>query len=364
MKMPVRILLLLLCAALIVCMPFFLSSPTLLYEAEMEFYDEEEDEEEDDSSLDFGRLFFSSAVAEEEPETGQFTTDDIEIEDLTRLSIPDAWALPLDFGVPPLPDPDRFTEDGYEDKSIRVRHEVRETEKYNIHIAYVEVASATQLRTATAYGRWDRAMYMDTMAESCNAVIAMNGDLFIELPEKKKFEYRMTQIVAKKRNKPNKLKDTLIIDKNGDFHLFLLSDGLVEYRDTHGDEIVNAFMFGPALVVDGELREPAEDYAYHPKGHEPRSAIGQTGPLNYVMVVIEARVKDEGITHMQLAELMLELGCVQAYNLDGGNTAEMIIPGPDPAHPLLHVKGRPDADFRTQSDIIYFATAVPEEDRD
>ena len=363
MKTPVRILIAVLCAAVIVSMPFILSAPFLLTEAQIDLFSEPEDEED----LDFGRILFPHAFSEEAEEQ-EFVMEEEDVDDPLQagsgngLKIPDTWELPLDFSIPPAPDPDRFTEDGYEDQSIRVRYEVRTAEKYKIHIAYVDIASPTQLRTATAYNSWNRAMYLETMAKSCNAVIAMNGDLFIEHPEKKKFEYRMTQVVEGKRNKRNKLKDTLIIDKNGDFRIFLMSDGLEDFRDNHGDEIVNAFMFGPALVKDGVLREPVPDYPYNPNGHDPRSAIGQTGPLSYVMVIVTSR--ESGMTITELSELMLELGCIQAYNLDGGNTAEMIMIGRDPAIPALHIQGRPEANYRTQSDIIYFATAVPEDERE
>ena len=62
---------------------------------------------------------------------------------------------------------------------------------------------------------------------------------------------------------------------------------------------------------------------------------------------------------------MKGLDCIQAYNLDGGNTAEMILMGPDPEYPLIHVRGDQAAgDYRRHSDIIYFATAVPESERE
>ena len=62
---------------------------------------------------------------------------------------------------------------------------------------------------------------------------------------------------------------------------------------------------------------------------------------------------------------MMELGCVQAYNLDGGNTAQLYMQGPDPDLPKFDFKGDQNGtdNFRPQSDIIYFATAVPLEER-
>lgn len=76
MKTPLRILVAVLCAALIVCMPFILSSPSLLNDAQEAYLEDREDEEEGEE-LDFGRLFFSGAIAEEE-----FSMEDEDVEDL------------------------------------------------------------------------------------------------------------------------------------------------------------------------------------------------------------------------------------------------------------------------------------------
>ena len=54
----------------------------------------------------------------------------------------------------------------------------------------------------------------------------------------------------------------------------------------------------------------------------------------------------------KLAEFMYGLGCVQAFNLDGGNSAEMVFG-------QKTIKGMPDGDERTLSDIIYFASIQP-----
>ena len=189
------------------------------------------------------------------------------------------------------------------------------------------------------------------MAKNYNAVIALNGDNYIDNPKKTTFEYRMTKKI---RSKSNKQKDILIIDDQGDFHLFIQSKGLKEFPNQlkkEGRTLVNAFTFGPALVKDGELLDLDQHYGYNPGGREPRAAIGQTGPLSYVLVIVQAQDRDgkTGMSQGKLAELMFNLGCVQAFNLDGGNSAEMVFG-------QQSIKGMPGGDERTLSDIIYFAT--------
>ena len=107
-------------------------------------------------------------------------------------------------------------------------------------------------------------------------------------------------------------------------------------------------------AIGGKLLELDEDYGYNPNGREPRTAIGQMGPLSYVMVLIEAKDRSgkTGFSQGKLAEFMYNLGCVQAFNLDGGNSAEMVFGD-------QVIKGQPGADDRTLSDIVYFATMQP-----
>ena len=342
MKLPVRILLVLLCAAIIVAMPFVISSPNMLNDIKMELMNDGEEE------IDFGRLIFASARAEDELE--EETLDEGEF-----ASHPE-WALPLDFSAPPEPKADQYTEDGYEDESIRVRLEVQEMDDgTKMHVAYVQIADASQLRTGVVnpdkLGS-SKTASVSALARKYNAVIALNGDNYVDKPEKTTFEYRMTQKI---RSKTNRTKDILIIDNEGDFHLFLKSQGVKEFPEELkklGRKLVNAFTFGPALVKDGELLEIDENYGYNPHGREPRAAIGQMGTLSYVMVIIEAKDRsgNSGMSQVKLGEFMKSLGCTQAFNLDGGNSAEMVFGE-------RVIKGMPVGDERGLSDIIYFASA-------
>ncbi len=342
MKLPVRLLLILLCAAIILAMPFTISSPNMLNDVKMELMNDGEEE------IDFGRLLFSSAMAEDELE--EETLDEGEF-----ASHPE-WALPLDFSPAQEPKADQYTEDGYEDESIRVKMELQEMDDgTKIHIAYVQIADASQLRTGVVnpdkLGS-SKTASVSALARKYNAVIAMNGDNYIDKPEKTTFEYRMTEKI---RSKSNRTKDILIIDDQGDFHLFPKSQGIKEFPNElkkMGRKLVNAFTFGPALVIDGELMEIDENYGYNPHGREPRAAIGQMGPLSYVMVIVEAKDRSgsSGFSQTKLGEFMHELGCRQAFNLDGGNSAEMVFGE-------KIIKGMPGGDERGLSDIIYFASA-------
>lgn len=343
MKLPMRILLGVLCAALILSMPYFVSSPQMLDEVRAG-YSETDGEEED---LGLLRRLFAGARAEDD-----LIIEDVEEGQFDRNSL---LELPLDFTVPPAPNPANFTENGYEDETIRVKLETLEEDGVVWHVAWVDIASPTQLRTAIAGKKVTskKDALPSKMAKVNNAVIAINSDYYTKDPDKTAFEYRMTQKI---RSNNNSKKDTLIIDKKGNFHLDRFIKGQNEasnYAKEHKDDIVNVFTFGPALVKDGRLQTIDENYGYNPNGREPRTAIGQMGELSYVLVIAEGRGESAGVNFTELAQKMFELGCQQAFNLDGGNSSIMIFNGQS-------YQGQPGGSERAQSDIIYFATAVPE----
>jgi len=274
---------------------------------------------------------------------------------LLRFLLPSARAeaalspLPIDFSPGAKLDPAKFTEDGYIDDSIQLKLEVLDLGHVVCRLATISITDPSQLRTATA-GKpsSSRVALISSMAEKNNAVIAINANYMSNDPVKTSFEYRMGEKV---RNKPNRTKDLLVIDENGDFNLFIKSDKeeIAAFEEA-GHRIINAFTFGPALVKDGELLTIDENYGYNPHGKEPRLAIGQVSPLNYIIVLVEGRTSEsEGVTQQELANLMFDLGAMQAFNLDGGNSATMVFNGG-------YYQQKSLANERAQSDMIYFAS--------
>ena len=345
MKMYVRVILSVLCALMIAALPFAIPSATTPGDifAEMqeeEWEDEEyEDEYEEDSASLFD-LFLPRACAEEE-----------EIQEETIEGLVD---LPIDFSAGMTPNPAGYTENSYEDPSISVQMETREEGDVTYCIAWVKIATPAQLRTGIAGKKVSskNVAKISTLAKRYNAIVAINADFMTNNPSKTSFEYRMGQEVRKKRNAN---KDVLIIDEKGDFHLYVSFDeDTMKQAMSEGYSIINAFTFGPALVIDGQvqdLRSNHEKYDYNPTGQEPRMAIGQTGELSYVLVMAEGRNKNsDGATQQEMADFCASLGCIQAFNLDGGNSAEMVFNNA--------FYGSRKGNERDQSDIIYFCSAI------
>ena len=363
-----RIVICVICGLLMLAAPFLISSPSMLSEVKWELMDSGSEEDGEELELDLGRLLFGTARAEDGLIEEVISEGDSELGEAI-------YELPFDFSLPPEPKEENYTENGYSDESILVKLEEREEDGVIWELAFVQIASPTQLRTATATSHEMNDLYavgtekelekalkktltstqtntVSAIAKENRAVIALNGDNFVDKPDKTSFEYRMT---GKIRSKTNKTKDMLIIDENGDFHLILAApakeQGAALEAAAAEHRIINAFTFGPALVIDGAEQQINPEYGYNPNGKEPRAAIGQLGRLSYVLAIAKGRGASSGTTHQELAHFMAELGCRQAFNLDGGNSAEMYFHGET-------YKGQAGKE-RGLSDIIYFATAIP-----
>lgn len=89
---------------------------------------------------------------------------------------------------------------------------------------------------------------------------------------------------------------------------------------------VDVFAFGPILVRDGVAdTRLTKDYYYY---REPRMALGMVEPYHYVLLAVNGREdKYRGVTMDWLAEKLVEMGAVNAINLDGGGTCSVVFMG-------------------------------------
>ena len=271
-------------------------------------------------------------------------------------------ALPIDLsgGMPPREECYQG-ESVYEDDSIRVEIERMEVNRTQCYVARITIRDASQLRTAPAYA-FNRAQTaeIDAIARRVNAVFAVSGDYFAyQLQNKGSYLIRQGQMYA---DVPIDGRDVLVIDSAGDFHI--VRGGVQEETKAAIEAlsplgIVNTFNFGPGLVIEGEMLDPAYDAVFNfSEGKHRRCAIAQVerGKLEYLCICCDGS-KDEGSTGMTLAEFsafVASLGVQNAYNLDGGNTTAMYFGG-------SKINAENSAYSRPISDIIYFASTAKEE---
>ncbi|WP_207433857.1 phosphodiester glycosidase family protein [Sabulibacter ruber] len=95
---------------------------------------------------------------------------------------------------------------------------------------------------------------------------------------------------------------------------------------------------GPVLVQNGKVRITAEEEMRGGasfRGPHPRTVMGYTPDNKLIILMVEGRNKGiaEGASLDQLAKLMVDLGCQEALNLDGGGSSALYVKGKDTIKP-------------------------------
>ena len=137
--------------------------------------------------------------------------------------------------------------------------------------------------------------------------------------------------------------DVCILKTDGTFNVY--GKGSFSALAMLDHTVWQAWAFGPALVENGAVCDTSGSKI---KVKNPRSAIGYYEPGHYCFIVADGRQSgySEGMTLDELARAFASLGCMSAYNLDGGATAMMVFQGA--------VVSQPANGGRSSSDIIYF----------
>ena len=186
----------------------------------------------------------------------------------------------------------------------------------------------------------------DTVSELAGtngAVLAVNGDFY----GSRKSGWCLRNGVLYRDSMASAATELLLVDASGDFTV--MDDRAMTAGNADG--LWQIFSFGPALVTDGQVSVDADDEVARSMASNPRTAIGQVGPLHYAFVVTDGRTEESaGLSLMQLADLMREISCETAYNLDGGGSSTMVFQGEVVNNPTTN--GRTITE-REVSDIVY-----------
>ena len=251
----------------------------------------------------------------------------------------------------------------YEDPTIRVeRHRFESSGKEFgcwVYYAIVTIADPSQLRTYPANGR----DFCKTtrvpgvkLAQRVRAVLAVNGDYPATFTGNTAVSYVLRQGEVYRDTVEEGL-DMLLIDEDGDFHVLRREEDLAgaDKTQVNGKKVINAFQFGPALVIDGEpvddgtLLDKSRSPMYaNPGDQEQRMIICQIDTLKYMVV----SVAHWGATLPTMRDIAMSLApCKTVYTLDGGESAQMVFLGT-----LINNTGGSNGN-RDLADIIYFASA-------
>lgn len=268
----------------------------------------------------------------------------------TPVQTPENSATPVPTATPsPTPTPfatilEEDAETGkwlYETEEIRIEIERQyPLEKVTATVAVITNKGETPvLRTAFAEGAYGRNVRARTreIAAGVEAMFAINGDYC---------GYRNDGLIAREgvlyRFVP--VREALCLMADGSLRVVREAEADADALMAEG--LTDSWSFGPILVENGVL---AEVFHTDVKGNNPRTALGQRADGSYIAVVVDGRSETSiGMSIEQLAQYMYDLGCVNAYNLDGGMTSCMYFNGKVISTPC----GTANME-RSLSDIIY-----------
>jgi len=132
--------------------------------------------------------------------------------------------------------------------------------------------------------------------------------------------------------------------KSGD----LLTLTVIASEDISSPDTVLSVGGGDLILDNGFFDESLADES-HEKQRNPRTAVGITADGRVLFYACDGRSKShsEGLTLSELAGVMLELGCVDAMNLDGGGSTTVVVEGKTVNKPS-------DGKQRAVSDAVVF----------
>jgi exopolysaccharide biosynthesis protein len=159
-----------------------------------------------------------------------------------------------------------------------------------------------------------------SMAKKNDAVLLINGDFFTE-------EKNLKGIVMRngKLKYNGKKEDTLAVMPDGALRIYSPNEITPEELQALG--VKDTFSFGPTLIRDGAINPNLEKHRLFQKN--PRTGVGMIEPGHYIFIAVDGRQPgySVGFTLRQFAEIFQSYGCVQAYNMDGGQSTAICFMG-------------------------------------
>ena len=105
-------------------------------------------------------------------------------------------------------------------------------------------------------------------------------------------------------------------------HKLYVADKNISDKEAEELGIRDGCCFGPALIINGKINENAK---HQLQGRQPRTAIGQREDGTVIFLCVDGRqASSVGGTIEDVIDLMVELGAVNACNMDGGSSTVMM----------------------------------------
>ncbi|WP_461205851.1 phosphodiester glycosidase family protein [Clostridium sp. DL1XJH146] len=246
-----------------------------------------------------------------------------------------------------------YDDSTYKSDNIEINIEKIETgsgsDKITYFVADIILEDSTYLNSAFAKNAFGSNIVETTseIAENNDAIFAINGDYY---------GFRSDGVLIRNgvlyRDIPTRTGAAFYTDGS----LLTYDEEEVSSEELLDMGVTNTYSFGPILISDGEVTKDFTDTKIDSNfgnrtidGSNPRTGIGMIEPNHFVFIVVDGRDTgySKGMTLSEFANVFDELGCTEAYNLDGGGSSTMYFMGNVVNDPLG--KG----EERSVSDIIF-----------
>ena len=170
---------------------------------------------------------------------------------------------------------------------------------------------------------WDNAMLVDCAKQS-DAIFAVSGDF--TLTRKKGLVIRNGELLQSTHDEK---RDVGVIYTDGHMETYLAQQAPVE-EILNDPTVWQILGFGPELLDENGQPKTTFNDPNKVGRANIRNAVGYFEPGHFCFVYVQPykERKDGTCLDMEsLSQLMYSLGCVRAYNLDGGGTAGMYFNG-------------------------------------
>lgn len=224
-----------------------------------------------------------------------------------------------------------ITDDSYKSDNVVITISAFRYMESDVTVADIYIRKLDSLVRSYGGGKWNKksAFLSELTAQVPGSILSMTGD--------SSGVFKNGLIIGNGivwKNNQNRARDVGVLWKDGSFDVYTASQLRQAGIADRTDEIWCTFVFGPFLLsqADGSalsLRQLSETKV---KPYNPRAVFGYYAPGHYCFVLVDGRKTpsrleegaiNRGVRIEVLAELMESLGCRQAYNLDGGQSAEL-----------------------------------------
>ena len=240
------------------------------------------------------------------------------------------------------------TEDSYRSANVSIEMTKvltgTESKPITYYVADIYIKDVSSFRTAVAldyreHNTGTRKNVMSTLqlSQLVESIVAISGD---------NFAYHQSIAVRNGIEWENKLPvygDICVLYYDGTMETYPQTIKRADVEAIYEKNPYHIWTFGPELLIDGQV--PTR---FANSKANPLAAIGYYEPGHYCFILVDGRQKGYswGMTYPELAQVLYDLGCKVAFNLDGGDTAVMTFGGQWRSQPQ-------DSSPRDTSDILY-----------